>query len=613
MLESVISDVTGWQAHVVDFTQLLGTTQYMQNIRLNQGMTADIRDINGITTLGTPFEVNAHRINVHSTQRYPAKFNLNTVGLFIWRLVSYPIAGGFALAVPNQTDCYTFNPVGLNMQLFNNPQPITDLSQVATEINLPVAIRSAAFQQDLVNYQQLYGNLPDSAKPPNSEYYGPQQSLYIVAVDPNGNTTPVPPSNIVVADLSTWSATLTSAQVAVDVNLGRLVLGSSYLTNLDHVEVNYYYGFSAPMGGGHYDRQSTLAIADTTTFFVSIANASTPNPDTALQNAINEWVSSGLPNGIIEIEDDATYSQASLVINTTAVQQSLTIQAANNARPCLQLTSTIQINSDNNPLQVVLNGLLINGSIDLQAQTQLTIEHCTLVPSPQASLTCEPSSNDSSITISSSIMGAMYLSQDVVSLTISDSIIDAQQALNGIAIAGDSAAADPGPYTSIQRTTVFGSLNVIELALLSDSIVTQPVIVDRTQAGSVRFSSLPFTTSRTPPRYRCQPDLDFIPQAQQQASEEGLSDYTQLQTVDPDWWNLTLAALEPMFTSTTYGTPGYAQLDITASQSILVGASDGAEMGCFQSLDQPQRQSQLQSILNEYLPFGLTPQIFYVT
>jgi hypothetical protein len=45
----------------------------------------------------------------------------------------------------------------------------------------------------------------------------------------------------------------------------------------------------------------------------------------------------------------------------------------------------------------------------------------------------------------------------------------------------------------------------------------------------------------------------------------------------------------------------------------LIGAEDGAEMGVFNMLQQPQREATLCAVLDEYIPFGLIAGIFYVT
>jgi hypothetical protein len=631
VLERIISDVTGWRTSILEYVQLLGATQCLQHIRSNKGQTMNIRNIDSVSTLTTPFEANAHRIDVRSYPAYPAKFNINNIGLFIWRLVSYPITGAMAYAVTGVINGYTFNPIGLDMQLFNASQSLTDLTQTATESSLPVAIRPTAFAQDLAA----------NADSGTCVYYGNSNTINQITItvvnkgQKSSDASPVPATNIIAADLSNWQTmqpTLLKDQIAIDVNLGRFILGDGY-TDIDHISVHYNYGFSAPMGGGHYDRGATLAAADENTIYVPAAPANSPNASAAtLSEAIALWQSDSKYT-TIQIEDDGSYFiETDLIINNSkhaGASRYCTIQAANNTRPCLQLAATAAIQLDGhyddaNPLIVNFNGLLINGTIDLQnADTQsvlidlqqnveLTIEHCTLAPqfaepAPDNELTqrknvisISSTENSMNLQINNSISGALCLPEHI-NLTVNDSIIDDQD--NGVALAagqitdsGGIVDTGPGATTSMQRTTVFGKIHVAEVSLLSESIVTGTVISDRAQDGVVRFSYLPMD-SRTPPRYLCQPDTDL--NSMQQSNSNFLDNNS--------------SALQPQFTSTRYNDPGYAQLNINVPQSIATGAANGSEMGCFQSLNQPQYQAQLQALLDEYLPLGLITSLFYVS
>ena len=69
----------------------------------------------------------------------------------------------------------------------------------------------------------------------------------------------------------------------------------------------------------------------------------------------------------------------------------------------------------------------------------------------------------------------------------------------------------------------------------------------------------------------------------------------------------------PSFTAVHYGLPGYAQLRLGCPLQIQTGAEDGAEMGAFCHLKQPQRETNLRIRLEEYLPFGLDAGFIYVT
>ncbi len=105
-----------------------------------------------------------------------------------------------------------------------------------------------------------------------------------------------------------------------------------------------------------------------------------------------------------------------------------------------------------------------------------------------------------SIKIRDSICGAIALADTVSYLEIADSIIDrGWKQDNPLVIAA------PGTNTEIYRTTIFGMTTVRSLES-SNSIFTEKLTVLRRQDGCMRFCYLP-NSSRTPRRYRCQPDL----------------------------------------------------------------------------------------------------------
>jgi hypothetical protein len=112
---------------------------------------------------------------------------------------------------------------------------------------------------------------------------------------------------------------------------------------------------------------------------------------------------------------------------------------------------------------------------------------------------------------------------------------------------------------------------------------TAPVISERRQDGCVRFSFVPFEAV-TPKRYRCQPTT---------------SDDT--------------TRVRPQFISNRYGDATYYQLSARCTPEIQAGADDGAEMGAFHDLLQPQRRTHLSLRLDEYLRFGLEAGIINAT
>ena len=170
-------------------------------------------------------------------------------------------------------------------------------------------------------------------------------------------------------------------------------------------------------------------------------------------------------------------------------------------------------------------------------------------------------------------------------------------------------AAEAAPITTLARTTVFGASYAQSFELASEVIWTGSAIAQRRQTGCVRFSYVP-PGSRTPRRYRCQPELENETQLELAEKERGspltlvqrrrLRDRVQKQMV-------------PTFSDRRYGQPAYGQLSLTCPVQIRTGAADGSEMGAFSFLKQPQREANLRNVLNDYLRFGLEAGLFFVT
>jgi hypothetical protein len=146
---------------------------------------------------------------------------------------------------------------------------------------------------------------------------------------------------------------------------------------------------------------------------------------------------------------------------------------------------------------------------------------------------------------------------------------------------------------TVQRTTVFGIIDVNSIELASNSIFNNCVNVGRRQLGCMRFCYVP-AGCRTPRRYHCQPDLVIQAAAGANAiANEKLR-------------------VQPQFTSTRYGNPGYAQLGLQCAAEIVRGADDESEMGAFHDLFQPQRTANLIARLNDYTPAGMDVGLIFV-
>ena len=65
-----------------------------------------------------------------------ARYNIPNVGIFVWRLQSYPVTVSAAPAAPPGDGRYWFHPLGQHTPLFTQPQTRTELTQVATAVHV---------------------------------------------------------------------------------------------------------------------------------------------------------------------------------------------------------------------------------------------------------------------------------------------------------------------------------------------------------------------------------------------------------------------------------------------------------------------------------------------
>jgi len=597
VLEQLARDVTGWNARVVEFFHWLETSQYMNHIRLENCVTADLRDWQALERRNTAFNTLAHSVDMRHIETQKGRYNIPNVGLYLWRLDAFSLSHSPAFRIDDER--FLFSPLGNDIQLFTRPESETDITYLAEAINVPEPISRRVLDSNL------------------DRYYGEQLSLFVTA--DNNNDTGI--TDVHVCNLSddgaSWANLPESDEkVAIDPVLGRIAFPSG--TAPQNVHVRFHYGFSAPMGGGEYERRKSFLLTGSST---------TVTQGQSLQAAIDA-VAAG---GIVEIGDSGRY-QETIAIKVGA-DKIVELRAANEHRPALILVGNLDIEL-NSGAELTFNGLLIAGGrlhISSVSGTEekppvLRLRHCTLVPGValtragepvapnQPSLVVQPSA-EVTIEIDSCIVGALRSGRGVT-VKLTNSIVDATAADHVAFADGDDTSA--GGILSVVNSTVIGRVHTARLDLASNAIFlarpgtgstwTHPVISDQNQQGCVRFSVLPLN-SIVPRRYRCQPDLAVTAALTVADVPKGSLSNAKRQAITL----ATQARLRPAFTTLRYGQPGYCQLGSYCAKEIRTGAEDESEMGVFHDGFAPQRETNLKIRLQEYLRFGLEAGIFYST
>ncbi len=607
MLGALARTVTGWGATAVATFELLSWNQNLNHLRMLRSAddpdgrhplsmdrvgTVDLRDRDLVDRIDGAFDQITHTVDVRPIGDAEGWYGLRKVCFFVFRLQAFPMAAMTPAAIKSAgPGCLSFSPLGQDAPVFHETTPVEE-DQLADENNVSAPIRPYRFYQ----HPALDWN----------------QSLTI-RHGPGGERVPV--SAILCKDLSAWPQ-VPEEMIAVDVRTGRIRVGTKYQLAAP-VTVDAAYGFSAPIGGGPYPRESAsaagtaaAALANPNELILEVAQGGVGGRFPSIEAALSNWQALTPPPDLrIVISDSATYELAgALELKLPGLTGSprVMIIAADEQRPLLVGDITVE---ETQLGSFALDGLLVSGTVTVRGPVEeVSISDCTLVPGlaleetgdpidPEAAaFVCDNLKEGREIELARSITGPLRIAAKGNRLTISDGIVDAPPGpARRVAIAENDAGA-PGPESTLERVTVLGDVSVRELALASDSIfVAGRVRAQRRQAGCMRFCSLSLEGARTPRRYRCQPDL--------------------VRAAAPDAQAADAEALRvtPSFTTSRYGQPAYLQLGRGCAGEIREGAHDGAEMGAFHLLLQPFRETNLRVRLEEYLPFGLEPGIVHVT
>lgn len=619
MLEQLARDVTGWGAHVVEMFTRLGWTQCVRNhLRPDCTYAPDLRRAEPLGRIGGPFDGASHLVDVRPVSQLDGWYDLLDVVFFLWRLEAIEETGVAARAVGGAGDYrYHVSPLGNPAPLFSHLRTDGSASGVARELDVPGPIRPAAFYDDLQAYlaspaprpgfSAFYGNFAGVPGAP----FAPGASLFIVR-----DGAPVPVEAIRCADLTTWQQP-TQPVVAVDVRLGRLAFGAGFVPT-SSVTVHSHRGFSAELGGGGYPRPAWLLQSRLAGLRIVVdQSGATPGSVTTLTDALLAWTTAGKPDTLISIVDSGSHALPALSIEL-ADNRWLVIEAANRCRPHLRLAGALEVTGDHPGSALTLSGLLVEGWVHVRGVLgKLRLLHTTLVPgraltadggpaTQLPSLVADPVAPTAPplrVEIAFAVSGPIRLPPDAEGIWILDSIVDG---LGGGAL-GEAGALAPAAW--IERSTLLGTSDVRQLTYATEVLFSGRVTAERRQVGCARFSFVP-DGSKTPRRFRCQPDLEIADEAAAAEQARG----AKLTAVErAAIHDAVVPWLVPSFSSTRYGQPAYAQLHLACPTQIARGAEDGSEMGAFCHLKQPQREANLRLRLREYLPFGLEPGLVYVT
>ena len=420
MLEELAMAVAGWPARAVEFYRLLSVAQNIDYLHMDRGRTADLRDGDALDLLDGPFDELAHSVDVRriNSHREMGRFNIPSVGVFVCRLKVYSVTRTSAIHFEQEApNCYLFSALGNDAQLFTHPRSAA--AHPPGELDLPIPIRRRPFEESQESKTYAYCGTGNSLQ----IWFGPDWR-------------PVRPDQVVAADLTDWTYRPPAETVAVDPVLGRIVFPAhspqfSARSLKGGVWVSYYYGFSADIGGGEYDRPISQHSG------AKIYLVGTREPLHTINDALARWRND--PDhpiaAVIEIVDSGLYDERQPInIELQVEKQSLQIRAARRKRPVIRLSDTLTVAGKAGSI-LILDGLLITGrgvQVDGPEPNgdgeqagdlcSLTIRQCTLVPGWGLHCDCGPThqtepslelvNTSARIVIEHSIVGAIHVDAD---------------------------------------------------------------------------------------------------------------------------------------------------------------------------------------------------------
>jgi hypothetical protein len=615
ILEEIAADITGWNARVVEFFRRLGRTRHNfdpaiglpsetddpvgnRRLQLAEGIIgpwtetsiggwADLRNIYGASQAQSPngiypapkapsaFDEYYHTADFRKGKGRSGWYNISHLGIFLWRLESFPVDFTTPVKAPGTAPCYAFDPTGREAPLFAKAARTFGVDWVSPqEWQLPTPMSTPLLTVALAN---------PSAQPLYAVDSGNRNAVGIFT-KPGSDYQVIPSTAVTTAQ----QAPNTNPQIMIYPETGKFrvisaLSGSPFVT--------YCYGFPSTIGSGSFDRR---VLGQPATI--------PPAPTSAVSGGtgLDVKLAAVAPTGTVQINDSLTYDTVQDVANISDV----TVLAQNQSRPLIRLkppspqVTEWSFNGNDADSSLVLDGIFLSGGDVVLKGTfaNVTLRCCSFDPGgagPTAGtfakaidgrglIPCHMwiEAEIEQLTIDRCLMGPIQMRAkgEVQTLAANDSII---QALNReLALNLTSGKAE------LSRCSVLGPGKLHQL-YASECILDDTITVENVQDGCVRFSAWS-TGSALPRQYE---SVEIAPDA-------------------------------PLFTSRNFGQPGYGQLQSGVDRAIVsaapgatisAGAQNGSEMGAYARDKNPIKARSLLIKYEEFMPLGLVPIIICVT
>ncbi len=581
ILEEIASDITGWDAKVVEFFRRMGRTrhgldpeigmpqgrQFPDPLQQAEGLVgamtrtgiggwADLRNAYGASKARSAFDEFFHFADFRRGEGMIGWHNIPRLGVFLWRLESFGVDQTTPVAVKNCPRHFTFDPTGRQIPLYGAASRTKQASfgdnwVSPQEFQLPAAISRFLIDAHIA---ELYAPSP-----------GVPASLGVFR-KPGFDYEIVPP-----------------AKLKIFPEFGRFKITDGGLAG--PFFGTYHYGFSSRIGAGPYDRRV-------------LRQSLSPVPDPSTNVVGGGALGVTAPTGTTTIADSLTYT----TVGDVAGIKNVTVRALNKKRPLIRLAGPAPWTlTGTEGSKLFLEGLFVSGADIVLAGRfdTVTLICCTFDPGDSNSSAAPPLA----LAVDGKLLAPsrLFIDGRILHLNIERSILGPIRTRAGGSVAemvasdsivqsipdggsNDNAIEEHNGIVRLERCSILGKISVHRLHA-SESILNDAATVENTQDGCIRFTAWS-TGSVLPRRYE---SVETAPRA-------------------------------PLFTNRMFGQPGYAQLLETADQarisgapSIAEGAQNGSEMGAFSREKNAIKTRSLLIKYDEFMPLGLVPVVVNVS
>jgi hypothetical protein len=630
-IESVAGEGTGLPARANEMFERLSATQWMNHLRLQRNASALVRDGDRMALTDTAFDLTPRTVDIRRIDRGAGRYNIPNIAIHLWRLQPYRLPLVQAAALSDHQ--FTLDPLGRDVPLFWTGRTEEDPADIAGMRDLPVRLARRPLYREAEALRQAitdgtttepvwFGPNPGIAieiQPGPGDAFQPVEAAEIAICDiqdAGGGNWRRPPASI---DYTTPAGASEARTITAgfDPLRGRVSLPEG--SDANGLRATWVYGAPGDLGGGPYDRRLTeLALLGRDADFQVGVTTRLPTDGTTLVPSVAEAVAlwNARPAGEAGLivlmdndrfEEDLTGPDAVILGEGSALaivsadwpeehvpgggtQRRVGVLSARDRRAAfvgpMEIVTEATLGAAL-PNRFVINGLLMDGALTFEGAASTAfgrIDLAHLSISPSHTLTLSIASIEDSLTLTRCITGRLNLGTVETDLHIVQSIVDGN---GGPAITASAVDLD------VNASTLIGATGAGEVEAV-DTIFDGPLVAERTQAGCLQYSYYAPIGSRTPRRYRCQPDLALA--GRPPATEPGI-----------------LAGLRPLYAADSFGDPDYGRLSDRAAAELLTGASDNGAMGAWGFMKFGWRETNLAIATQEYLPFGLMAGSVYET